>query len=81
MKILSLEEIGKLINIEPDYDCETGYGWQQQQLELLITNHTGWSSLESFNTERIPWFEYCTRRENSTVDRTEYDLKYKSRRT
>jgi hypothetical protein len=75
MQIPTLEEIGEEIGEAPDYDCNTGLGFQQETLDIVIVDPTGWPN-GTYETERIPWYEFCIRRENSITDYTEFNKKY-----
>lgn len=67
ISIPTLEEFGNEVDIEPNYDCNTGSGFTEET-DIPIINPLGWESQEAYETERIPWVEYCHRRDQSDCD-------------
>lgn len=67
MPIPTLEDFGKEVDVEPNYDCNTGKGFTETT-DIPIINPLGWESQEAYENERIPWIEYCDRRARSDCD-------------
>jgi len=65
--IPSLEEFATSVGVKPTYNCNTGKGFTEER-DIPILNPSGWQSLQGYENERIPWFEYCIRREKSECD-------------
>jgi len=68
-QIPSLEQIGRDINIEPNWDCKTAREWQEENNDIKVIIPCGFPK-NSWDTERIPWGEYCHRRKESECDST-----------
>lgn len=71
MQIPDFVEWSKKLGHEPFYDCNTGRGFMEERPEIPILEPNGWDSQESFESDRIPWIEYCERREESNCDWSE----------
>jgi len=71
MTIPTLEDFGKEVDVEPNYDCNTGCEFTKET-DISIVNPLGWDSQDSYENERIPWIVYCERRRKSDCDYTEF---------
>lgn len=64
MKIPSLDDFSKEVGVKPNYDCKSGLIWNKTgYIDILLP--TGWESEHSYKNERIPWIEFCIRRDAS----------------
>lgn len=72
--IPTLEDFGKEVDVEPNYDCNTGYNFTKET-DIPIINPLGWESQDAYENERIPWIEYCSRRVASDCDYTKFHAK------
>lgn len=58
--IPSYEDICNHLGYKPHYDCKTGKDWAELE-KKHVPDISGWSSLESFETDEIPWGEFTRR--------------------
>ena len=56
----SYEDICNHLGYEPIYDCKTGKDWAESE-KKDVPDISGWSSLESFESDEIPWREFVRR--------------------
>ena len=55
-------ELCESANLRTGFECRTGAEFHEERPEVEILDPKGWDSQISFETEKIPWWEYCTRR-------------------